>query len=110
MKPNLSQVRWLKKHLPKGAKPHDMVPRACCIAKPALGCAIFVTPPQDVTNRKLVGDGEEYHPAATLSMAAKLGEISAGSWVTLVFCSYKDRGCWWEWTPMISFETFRRKT
>lgn len=107
MKPTPSQVRWLKKHLPKGAKPHDMVPRAYCIAKPAPGCAVFVTPPRDVLNTP--DDDGSYHCAATLTLS-QVGDVVLGDWVTLVFCEFKDRGCWWEWTPAISFESFRRKT
>lgn len=106
MKPTPSQVRWLKKYLPKGAKPHDLVPRAYCIAKPAPGCAVFVTPPQDVLNTPEIAG--HYHQAEVLNLA-HVDDIHVGDWVTLAFCEFKHRGCWWEWTRPISFESFRIK-
>ena len=102
MKPTVKQKKWLKEHLPKGAEPIDMIPRAYCVAKPTPKYAVFITPRMDY-RKPLVDDSHSmYHTSVVLNTSVQtMLDVDIGFWKTVVYCEFKNVGSWWEYTTVI---------
>lgn len=90
MKPNLKQVRWLRRRIPGGVEFIDVIPRAYCVAKPAPSCAVFVTPPMDYRKHLVNPKDWKYNEAVTIDFHGddSVGSVQIGDWRTLVFASF----------------------
>ena len=113
MTPTRSQRRWLKKYL-KDARPIDMLPRAYCIAKPAPGFAVFVTPHEDYRSHLVTEEQRQYNSGVTISQSSShIGireyDIKIGDWNTVVYCELKWQGAWWIAVPPIPLHRVTKK-
>lgn len=93
MKPTEKMGTFLRRGLPKEATPTSVIPRAYCIAKPAPGMAVFVTPPEDWRGRRTeiemaCNAGISFHGKETYA-------LRIGDWRTLVYATRPGAYLWY---------------
>lgn len=90
---------WLRRRLPQGFEPIDVIPRAYCAAKPAPLCAVFVTPPDDY--RTHLTKNEHIRACnAGQTIHEGISAASVGDWMTLCYATCRSGG-WWYAVPLI---------
>jgi hypothetical protein len=81
-KAEFSRIRKAALKLPGAKDVSHIRPRAYCIAKPASGCAVFVTPEVDAAPRL------QTHQNATGDLVRdNLGNVKVGDWCILAYVS-----------------------
>ena len=112
MRPNERQKTWLKKHLPKHARPIDVVPRAYCVLKPAPLCAAFAMPHVDLRKHLAPKENAKYNSGVIIdsSHSWMVSTLCQGDWATLVYAELSGDSILWYCTPPMPYNLFKETT
>lgn len=120
MTPTKAQREWCAQYLPAAkAKVIDLIPRAYCIAKPAIGYAVMVTPQADYREHLVIShDGNDpfysavgvRNPIGGITAAVPMMEIRIGQWFTLVFIGRDGGGTDWVALPLLPLTRSKSKS
>lgn len=103
MTPTKAQLKWLETRIPHNrgrVKVLDVIPRAYCIAKPAVECAVVVTRPCDYLFFPRHLEADAINCQGVLFQEATAADLRVGDWLTLVYGALPTQGKWYLTRPM----------
>lgn len=106
MKPTPRQRALIRKALPRDWKIHHIHLRAYCIAKPAVGCAVFVVPGCDGVTGSQFDTAHDVRGVPMSKPKFDVYDFKVGDWATLVYVS---PGSWGAWAAMQPIDAVHRQ-